>query len=193
MRVRLLACIALAFILICSASAASASLVTLTYPAGDLTKQLPDIKPVYSPQSGDISNIMNFIGEVVGITNDRFMHNSVNDTAYGMNTGLDLATPLSSLPDPMTFLTALTPGGISDPTAKANINRTLIGMNLTYSNFAGRPMNYTITKDSIKSIDKDIYKGQPAWKVRVGDSMAWDLTMDASGTKILDTTQLFYT
>jgi hypothetical protein len=54
-------------------------------------------------------------------------------------------------------------------------------------------MNYTIGAEDIVSVDKAEYNGQPAWKVRVGQGMAWDLTMDAEGKQILDTKQLFYT
>jgi hypothetical protein len=73
------------------------------------------------------------------------------------------------------------------------INERLVGTNLTYYSIAGVPMNYTIGAEDIVSVDKAEYNGQPAWKVRVGQGMAWDLTMDAEGKQILDTKQLFYT
>ncbi len=73
------------------------------------------------------------------------------------------------------------------------INDRLVGTNLTYSSIAGKPMNYTIGADDIVSVEKAEYNGQPAWKVRVGQGVAWDLTMDAEGKQILDTKQLFYT
>jgi hypothetical protein len=53
-------------------------------------------------------------------------------------------------------------------------------------------MNYTITDDSIKSISLTSYDGHPAWKVRVGEGISWDLIVDGSGN-ILKTKQLFYT
>lgn len=74
-----------------------------------------------------------------------------------------------------------------------NIRETLVGMNLTYTNIAGMPMNYTITEESIGAIDKTTYKNQTAWKVHIGEGIAWDLTMNADGTRILDVKQLFYT
>jgi hypothetical protein len=73
------------------------------------------------------------------------------------------------------------------------INKTLVGMNITYYNFAGKPMNYTISPDDIGSVEKIEYNGQPAWKVHVGQGLAWDITMDAGGKQILDTKQLFQT
>lgn len=73
------------------------------------------------------------------------------------------------------------------------IKKTLIGMNLTYYSIAGQPMNYTIGDGDIQTIDKVEYNGQQAWKVRVGQGMQWDLTMDKSGERILDTKQLFVT
>lgn len=73
------------------------------------------------------------------------------------------------------------------------INERLIGTNLTYYSIAGVPMNYTIGAGDIMSVEKAEYKGQPAWKVRVGQGIAWDLTMDAEGKQILDTKRLFVT
>jgi hypothetical protein len=73
------------------------------------------------------------------------------------------------------------------------IKDTLVGTNLTYSNIAGWPMNYTITANDIGAVEKAEYKGAPAWKVHVGQGMSWDLTMDAEGKRILDIKQLFYT
>jgi hypothetical protein len=75
----------------------------------------------------------------------------------------------------------------------SDIKDTLLGTNLTYSNLAGRPMNYTITANDIGAVEKTEYNGAPAWKVHVGQGMSWDLTLDAEGRHILDTKQLFYT
>lgn len=77
--------------------------------------------------------------------------------------------------------------------AKSMINKTLIGHNMTYYSIAGQPMNYTITSEDIVSIDPATYKEANAWKVRVGTSLSWDLTMSADGTQILDVDQLFMT
>lgn len=46
-------------------------------------------------------------------------------------------------------------------------------------------MNNTIGRDDIGSVEPTTYEGKDAWKVRVGQSLTWDLTMDANGTKIL--------
>lgn len=75
----------------------------------------------------------------------------------------------------------------------SNIQKTLTGMNLTYYSIAGQPMNYTIGAGDIQSEEKAEYNGQPAWNVRVGQGMQWDLIMDMSGTKILEVKQLFVT
>jgi hypothetical protein len=77
--------------------------------------------------------------------------------------------------------------------ARATIEDTLVGTNLTYYSIAGQPMNYTIGPDDIMSIEPTTYERKDAWKVRVGQSLAWDLTMDASGTQILYVDQLFRT
>jgi PBP1b-binding outer membrane lipoprotein LpoB len=73
------------------------------------------------------------------------------------------------------------------------IKDTLVGTNLTYYSIAGQPMNYTIGPQDIGNIEPTTYKGKDAWKVRVGESLAWDLTMDANGTEILAMDQLFQT
>lgn len=76
---------------------------------------------------------------------------------------------------------------------RATIKDTLTGTNLTYYSFAGQPMNYTIGPRDIMNIEPTTYDGKDAWKVRVGESLAWDLTMDVNGTKILYVDQLFRT
>lgn len=76
---------------------------------------------------------------------------------------------------------------------KESINNTLIGTNLTYYSFAGKPINYTITTEDITSIEPTIYDNSTAWKVHVGQGLMWDLIMDDTGTKILDMKQLFQT
>jgi hypothetical protein len=55
------------------------------------------------------------------------------------------------------------------------INDTLVGTNLTYYSIAGKPMNYTIGQNDIGSIEPTTYEGKDAWKVRVGESLSWDL------------------
>jgi hypothetical protein len=76
---------------------------------------------------------------------------------------------------------------------RATIKDTLVGTNLTYYSIAGNPMNYTIGPQDIVSIEPTTCEGKDAWKVRVGESLTWDLTMDASGTEILYVDQLFRT
>lgn len=75
----------------------------------------------------------------------------------------------------------------------SNIEKTLVGMNLTYYSIAGQPLNYTIGAGDIQLVEKADYNGQAAWKVRVGQGLQWDLIMDQSGKQILDTKQLFVT
>jgi hypothetical protein len=75
----------------------------------------------------------------------------------------------------------------------ATIKDTLVGTNLTYYSIAGKPMNYTIGPADIVSVAPTTYEGKDAWKVRVGESLSWDLTMDANGTEILYVDQLFRT
>ena len=77
--------------------------------------------------------------------------------------------------------------------ARSTIKDTLVGTNLTYYNFAGKPMNYTIGENDIGDVAPTTYDGKDAWKVHVGQGMTWNLTMDANGTKILHAEQLFQT
>jgi hypothetical protein len=91
----------------------------------------------------------------------------------------------------------LTAGCISSKSsaadAKSTITDMLAGTNLTYYSIAGQPMNYTISRDDIGTVEPTTYEGKDAWKVRVGQGLAWDLTMDASGKEILYVDQLFRT
>ncbi len=73
------------------------------------------------------------------------------------------------------------------------ITTTLVGQNLTYYSIAGKPLNYTIGPGDIQQIEQSAYHGSPAWDVHVGQGLAWDLTMDETGTHILDIRQLFQT
>jgi hypothetical protein len=77
--------------------------------------------------------------------------------------------------------------------ARSTIKETLVGTNLTYYSIAGRPMNYTIGPEDIGSVEPTTYEGKDAWKVRVGQGLSWDLTMDANGREILYVDQLFRT
>jgi hypothetical protein len=94
-------------------------------------------------------------------------------------------------------VTLLTAGCISSKSTagdvRSTVKDTLVGTNLTYYSIAGRPMNYTIGPDDIVSVAATTYEGKDAWKVRVGQSLAWDLTMDANGREILYVDQLFQT
>ena len=81
----------------------------------------------------------------------------------------------------------------SEENAKSTINQTLLGQNLTYFSIAGKPLNHTITSEDIVSIEPVTYQGKNAWMVRVGTSLAWNLTMSADGTQLLEKDQLFRT
>jgi hypothetical protein len=73
------------------------------------------------------------------------------------------------------------------------ITTTLVGHNLTYFSFAGKPLNYTIGPGDIQQIEQTTYNDDPAWMVHVGQGLTWDITMDESGMHILDIRQLFQT
>ncbi|BAI61303.1 hypothetical protein MCP_1231 [Methanocella paludicola SANAE] len=179
MRIKIIAYLAIAILL--ASPAASASLVSLTFPA---------IRPVYA---GDTGKLMEAIGGLVEFTNAEVASPGINASTANFPDSSILSDRITSLPGAIELLTALAPPVKPDNAARDNISRTLTGMNLTYYSIAGKPMNYTITADSIKSIEPYPYKGKPAWKVRVGEGLAWDLIMDRSGTKILKTDQLFRT
>ena len=72
------------------------------------------------------------------------------------------------------------------------ITDSLIGEKLTYYNIAGQPINFTISAEDIKSIEKTEIKGAFFWRVRVGESLAWDIYFDQYG-KIEKKEQLFVT
>ncbi|WP_325381172.1 hypothetical protein [Methanocella sp.] len=167
-------------LLLISTFTASASIAGLSFPA---------IKPSNNSSSSDASKILDSIGDFVKFTNYGVSSRDNNLTSIGFPAELSM----SSLPNPQMLISVMAPQGKSSTASLANINKTLIGTNLTYTSIAGKPMNYTITADSIKSVQPFAYNGERAWKVRVGEGMAWDLIMDSTGTKILKTDQLFQT
>jgi hypothetical protein len=180
MRVKVIACLVLAALLV-SAPAASASLVGLTFPT---------IKPVYASDVGDMGKVMALIGDVVKFSKGEVAGHGVNPPIADFP---KISGALKSIPGPDKFMSMLTPVARQDQAARDSIYATLVDTNLTYYSIAGQPMNYTITADDIKGINRTVYKGKPAWKVRIGEGLAWDLTMDDTGKKVLDTKQLFQT
>lgn len=179
MNVKIIVYLAIAILL--ASSSATASLVSLSFPA------------IQSAYGGETGKLMEAINGLVEFTNAEVANPEINASKANFPDDSILSDKITSLPGAIELLTALAPPVKSDKAARDNISQTLTGMNLTYYSIAGKPMNYTITADSIKSIEPYPYKGKPAWKVRVGEGLAWDLIMDSEGTKILKTNQLFQT
>ncbi len=179
MRVKIIAYLAIAILL--ASGATVASLVPLAFPA---------IQPTYGSDAG---KLMESIDGLVEFTNAEMASPTINASKVEFPDSSILSGQITSLPGAVELLTALAPPVKSDKAARDSINKTLIGRNLTYSSIAGKPMNYTITADSIKSVERSPYNGKLAWKVRVGEGLAWDLILDEAGTKILKTDQLFRT
>ncbi len=177
MRNKIIAGLAIA-LLLASMAGASASLIPLTSPV---------IRPA---SDGDNGKLMGAIEGLVAFTNDEIASKGNASADYDRSI---FSNPITTMPGATDLLAALAPPGKSSQAARDNINTTLIGKNLTYTSIAGKPLNYTITADSIKSVQPFAYKGERAWKVRVGEGLAWDLIMDTAGTKILKTDQLFQT
>lgn len=180
MRVRILFGLAIALLLV-SAFTASASIVGLSFPA---------IQPSYN-SSSDVSKMLDSIGGFVKYTNDAVA--SRDNNLSSASTPASFSYPMTSMPNPQSLISAMAPQDKSRAASLANINKTLIGKNLTYTSIAGKPMNYTIKASDIKSVQPFAYEGDSAWKVRVGEGLSWDLIMDETGTKILKTNQLFQT
>lgn len=181
MRVKFLACLLGLALLLVSATTASASPVKFAFPV---------IQPTYGSNDGDMARIVGLIGDIAAFTEREIAGHGANVSTVDYSA---LSTPVTSIPGPEAFMAALVPPGSANRQARDNINKTLIGKNITYTSIAGKPLNYTITADSIKSIEGTIYKNEPAWKVRVGEGLAWDLILDAPGKNVLDTRQLFAT
>ena len=179
MRVKFIACLAIAALLV-SAPVATASLAGLTFPV---------IRPVYA-SGGDVDKIVALMGDVVKFSKGEVTSQGTSPRAADFPV---ISGPLNSIPGPDLFMSALAPPLVIGQPPRDNISMALVGKNLTYYSIAGKPMNYTITADSIKGINRTVYKNKLAWKVRVGEGMAWDIIMDRTGKKILKTEQLFQT
>ena len=73
------------------------------------------------------------------------------------------------------------------------IRNNLIGEKVTYYNIAGQPINFTISAEDVKSIEKTETKEGIFWKVRVGKDLMWDFYFDKDAKKIVKKEQLFVT
>jgi hypothetical protein len=81
----------------------------------------------------------------------------------------------------------------SDDIIKENIRSNLIGTEIVYFNIAGKPITYNVTEKDIKSIEKAMLNGKTAWKVRIGEGLAWDYYYEEQGNAIIKKEQLFRT
>ena len=94
----------------------------------------------------------------------------------------------------MVILLSLTYGCISKETSiEQKIKENLIGNNISYYGIAGQPVNFTISADDIKSIEKVEIKGELFWKVEIGKDLIWNIYMDKDGKNIVKKEQLFVT
>jgi len=79
----------------------------------------------------------------------------------------------------------------SDDIIKEKIRSNLIGTEIVYSNIAGKPITYHVTEKDIISIEKAMLNGKTAWKVRIGEGLAWDYYYEEQGNRIIKKEQLF--
>jgi len=82
---------------------------------------------------------------------------------------------------------------ISDDVIKEKIRSELIGTEIVYHSLTGRPLTFNVTEKDIKRIDKTMLDGKIAWKVRIGEGLAWDYYYEEQGNKIIKKEQLFKT
>lgn len=82
---------------------------------------------------------------------------------------------------------------ISDDLIKEKIRSDLTGTEIVYYDIAGKPVTYNVTEKDIKSIEKTTLNGKIAWKVRIGEGLAWDYYYEEQGNKIIKKEQLFVT
>jgi hypothetical protein len=200
MRVKIITLLALAILIVASAACAMASDPVVTKQAHPNTYP-PSVEgffayPAYgSSDTSDISQISDLVKHIVDLSADTYGSKACDQPSSDMIQNAFSNYRLSGIPEPVGLISAMAPAEPANRTLMNDtdsVKKALIGKNLTYTSFAGKPMNYTITDDSIKSITLTSYDGHPAWKVRVGEGMSWNLIVDGSGN-ILETKQLFYT
>lgn len=80
-----------------------------------------------------------------------------------------------------------------DDIIKEKIRSNLIGTEIVYYDIAGKPVTYNVTEKDIKSIEKTTLNEKIAWKVRIGERLAWDYYYEEQGNKIIKKEQLFVT
>ncbi len=76
---------------------------------------------------------------------------------------------------------------------KQKIKKNLTGMEIAYSDIAGKTLTYTVSAKDIKSIERIEIKGDAGWRVEVGESLRWVIYYDSEGEKIIKREQLFMT
>ena len=101
MRVKIIACLALAALLV-FAPASAASLARFTFPV---------IKPVYTSDSNDMGMVMKLIGDTVKFTKSEVASPGANRSVADFP---EISGPLKSIPGPEILMSALAPPAGSD-------------------------------------------------------------------------------
>ena len=81
----------------------------------------------------------------------------------------------------------------SEDKIKEKINKNLIGTKIKYNNLAGKESFFVVDALSIKNVEKVSLDNKTVWKARIGESVAWDIYFDESGSRIIKQEQLFKT
>ena len=82
---------------------------------------------------------------------------------------------------------------LSDDAIKEKIISNLNGTTIVYHDIAGRPVIYNVTERDIRNIAKTNMGDKPAWRVRIGEGLAWDFYYDEFGNEVIKKEQLFRT
>jgi|FLOH01.1.fsa_nt_gi hypothetical protein len=76
---------------------------------------------------------------------------------------------------------------------ESEIKESLVGYEISYYNFAGQEMFFTITESDIISIEDDFSNKLNTYKAVIGDSLSWNLYLDKETLEVVRTEQLFVT
>lgn len=82
---------------------------------------------------------------------------------------------------------------ISEDSIKEKIKNKLIGVDIVYQDKTGKNQTFTVKSEDIKTIENVLLEGKKSWKVRIGETVAWDYYFDDKGEDIIKTEQLFKT
>ncbi|MFH1589877.1 MAG: hypothetical protein ABIB43_04890 [archaeon] len=78
-------------------------------------------------------------------------------------------------------------------TLQDRVNDALVGKNITHYSIAGVPLTHVIEESDIGKAENALYQKQEYIRVKIGQTISWNLYLDKETLEIIHTEQLFVT